>query len=79
MLTVTDHGTGVEAEALPHIFDRFYKARNERNKTGTGLGLAIAREIAQRHGMKVHMESQPNIETKVVIDLPLAEEQTEKV
>ena len=79
LLTVTDHGTGVEAEALPHIFDRFYKVRNERNKTGTGLGLAIAREIAQRHGMKVHMESRPNIETKVVIDLPPAEEQTEKV
>jgi signal transduction histidine kinase len=78
LLTVTDHGCGVEAEALPHIFDRFYKTRNERNKTGTGLGLAIAREIAQRHGMKVHMESQPNVKTSVVIDLP-AEEQTEKV
>ena len=79
VLTVADHGCGVEAEALPHIFDRFYKTRNERNKTGTGLGLAIAREIAQRHGMNVHMESTLNVGTTVVIALPPAEEQIEKV
>lgn len=72
-LTVTDHGCGVSAEALPHIFDRFYKTRNEKNKTGTGLGLAIAREIAERHGMDVHMESIPEKATKVVLDLPAPE------
>ena len=45
LLTVTDHGCGVAAEALPHVFDRFYKTRNEQNKTGTGLGLAIASSL----------------------------------
>lgn len=70
ILRVTDHGVGVSAEALPHIFDRFYKTRSEKNKTGTGLGLAIAREIAERHGMSVHMESVPNVATSVVLELP---------
>lgn len=69
-LEVTDHGSGVEAKDLPHIFERFYKSRMENNKTGTGLGLAIAREIAERHRMRVHMESEPGVATKVVVELP---------
>ena len=67
---VTDHGCGVPEQELAHIFDRFYKTRNEQNKTGTGLGLSIAREIAERHNMKVHMESEPGVYTSVVVALP---------
>ena len=74
-LKVTDHGCGVDQEALPHIFDRFYKMRSEKNKKGTGLGLAIAREIAERHNMTVHMESEPGVETSIVIKLPPAEKE----
>ena len=39
----------------------------EKNKSGTGLGLAIAKEIAERHGMEVAMESQPGVETKIIL------------
>ncbi|MCI2109486.1 MAG: ATP-binding protein [Acidaminococcaceae bacterium] len=67
---VTDHGCGVPDHELAHIFDRFYKTRNEKNKTGTGLGLSIAREIAERHHMEVHMESKPAVATSVVVSLP---------
>jgi signal transduction histidine kinase len=69
-IRITDHGCGVPDYELAHIFDRFYKTRNEQNKTGTGLGLSIAREIAERHHMKVHMESKPLVATSVVVNLP---------
>lgn len=69
-LTISDHGPGVAAEDLPHIFDRFYKVRSEQNKSGTGLGLAIAKEIALRHGIAVHMESTEGQGATVVVDLP---------
>lgn len=69
-LKVTDQGCGVPAKELQHIFDRFYKTRNEGNKSGTGLGLSIAREIGERHHSKVHMESEQNVATSVIVDLP---------
>ena len=57
VLTVTDYGTGISPEDLPHIFDRFRKATTLANKTGTGLGLAIAKEIADRHEATIEAES----------------------
>ena len=56
-ICITDCGLGIAPESLPHIFDRFYKARSEENKTGTGLGLAIAMQIAQRHGISMRAEN----------------------
>lgn len=66
-LEIVDHGIGVAAQMVPHVFERFYKTRVEKNKSGTGLGLAIAKEIAERHGMEVAMESQPGVETKIIL------------
>ncbi|MDD4320324.1 MAG: sensor histidine kinase, partial [Acidaminococcaceae bacterium] len=66
-LEIVDHGIGVAKEILPHVFERFYKTRGEKNKSGTGLGLAISKEIAERHGMLVMMESAPQIATKIII------------
>ena len=66
-LQVIDHGIGISKEILPHVFERFYKTRGEKNKSGTGLGLAIAKEIAERHGMGVTMESEPGVETKIIL------------
>lgn len=70
-LKVVDHGCGIPAKDLPYIFDRFYKTRVETNKSGTGLGLSIAREIAYRHGIRVSITSEPDVET--VITMFLAE------
>ena len=57
VVSVTDHGKGIAADELPHIFDRFYKAASADNQTGSGLGLAIAKQIAERHGVAVAVTS----------------------
>lgn len=73
-LTVTDHGCGIRREDLAHAFDRFYKARNEHNKSGSGLGLAIAKQIALRHNMQLSLDSEEHIYTRVTVTLPPKEE-----
>lgn len=57
---VTDHGSGIAANELTHIFERFYRADSSRTKQGTdgyGLGLAIAKSIADAHGGSVKVSS----------------------
>jgi len=56
-VAVADSGIGIAAEALPHIFDRFYKADRTRAGKGTGLGLAIVKQIVQAHGGRIWAES----------------------
>lgn len=56
---VADTGRGIDPDDLPHIFDRFYRARSVRSQRGTGLGLAVARWIAQEHGGYIEVESTP--------------------
>jgi signal transduction histidine kinase len=52
-VAITDHGSGIAAEILPHIFDRFRTNRDG----GTGLGLAIAQNIARRHDIVLEADS----------------------
>jgi two-component system, OmpR family, sensor histidine kinase MprB len=49
-LTVADRGPGVPPEALPHVFDRFYRADEARGLPGSGLGLAIVQQVVEGHG-----------------------------
>ncbi|MFL5864101.1 MAG: sensor histidine kinase [Solirubrobacteraceae bacterium] len=52
-IEVRDHGTGVDPEDLPYVFDRFFRGRNSRGRQGSGLGLAIVRQVAAQHGGSV--------------------------
>lgn len=56
-VSIVDHGEGISPEDMPHLFDRFYKVRSERNKAGSGLGLPIAKEIAARHDVQITCKS----------------------
>jgi signal transduction histidine kinase len=66
-LRIADHGEGIGAEALPHIFDRFYREDRSRSREtgGTGLGLAICKSIVDAAGGTIHVESEKNIGTEV--------------
>jgi two-component system sensor histidine kinase BaeS len=68
-LEVKDTGSGIGAEDLPHVFDRFYKTNDSR---GTGLGLAICKRLVQAHGGKITAASEPGHGTSVTFWLPLS-------
>lgn len=75
MLTVSDTGPGIAPSALPHLFDRFYRADTSRNRAagGTGLGLAIAQAIAHRHGGTISVTSTLGQGATFTVILPAAE------
>ena len=68
---VTDTGSGIAAEHLPRIWDRFYRA-GESDKGGAGLGLAIVKSLIERQGGEVNAESQLGVGTTFTFTLPLA-------
>jgi signal transduction histidine kinase len=67
--TVADTGTGIGAEELPHVFERFAKSPASG---GSGLGLAIAKSLVEAHGGTIAAESRPGIGTTVRLLLPRA-------
>ncbi len=72
-ITIQDTGIGIPAEALPRLFDRFYRvdpARTQRSGAGSGLGLAIAQAIVQNHQGQIHIDSIPHQGTTVSVTLP---------
>ncbi len=59
VLAVKDNGEGIATSALPHIFERFYRADSARGGEGAGLGLSIAQAIAKAHGSVIEAHSKP--------------------
>jgi two-component system, OmpR family, sensor histidine kinase MprB len=70
-VTVRDHGPGIAAQDLPHVFDRFYRARSARGLPGSGLGLAIVKHIADAHGGEVGAEPAAGGGARLRLALPL--------
>jgi heavy metal sensor kinase len=75
-IVVEDSGVGIPAGNLPHIFDRFYRVRNEQtNKSeGLGLGLSFVSWIVSAHGGDIHVSSSPGQGTRFDIRLPASGE-----
>ncbi|TLM75787.1 MAG: HAMP domain-containing protein [Actinobacteria bacterium] len=71
-LSVTDRGPGIDPDAVPHLFDRFYRADQSRATRGTGLGLAIAKEIVEAHGSAITVTSSRGDGSTFSFDLPPA-------
>lgn len=71
---VQDNGQGIAEEALPHIFDRFYRGDRSRNAStgGSGLGLAIAKQIIEEHGGSIWAESSLGKGTTIIFTLKKA-------
>jgi signal transduction histidine kinase len=72
VLCVQDHGVGIPAADLPHVFEQFHRAANVAGRfNGTGLGLAGARHIIEQHGGWITLESREGVGTVVTVRLPL--------
>ncbi|WP_327319997.1 sensor histidine kinase [Streptomyces sp. NBC_01235] len=64
-VTVSDRGPGIDADDLPRVFDRFYRADTARALPGSGLGLAIVRDVAEAHGGTVSAGPRPGGGTRI--------------
>jgi two-component system sensor histidine kinase MtrB len=72
VLEVRDHGPGLPAGAIGHVFDRFYKADSARARSeGSGLGLAIAQENARLHGGRIDAANDPGGGAVFTVRLPM--------
>jgi signal transduction histidine kinase len=72
LLWVKDHGPGIASDDLPHIFERFYRAqKRDLTVSGLGLGLYIAKEVVQRHGGRIWVESTEGVGSTFFLALPM--------
>jgi signal transduction histidine kinase len=76
VVTVSDDGPGMDADAVDRAFNRFYRGDPSRSRVrgGAGLGLSIVLAIARAHGGDVSLESTPTVGTTVSVRLPIAHE-----
>ena len=72
-IDIADRGAGIDPAHLPHIFDRFYRPHEGRERAagGTGIGLAIAKSVVEAHGGTIRAASTPGSGTTIVFELPM--------
>ncbi len=71
LISVTDYGVGIPPEDLPHLFQRFYRAKTAKEAGGLGLGLYITRLIVEGHGGRIWVESELGKGSTFSFTLPL--------
>ena len=67
-VSIVDHGAGIPAAQIPHIFERFYRGDPARTADGYGLGLALAKSIAAAHGAAIAVSSVEGVRTEFRVD-----------
>jgi len=80
VLEVTDSGVGIPSEAIPHVFERFYRVDKARSRQmgGAGLGLSIVKSICAAHQGRVSVESSEGKGSRFRVELPLANGQSRR-
>ncbi len=73
MIEVQDSGPGIPADALPHLFKRFYRYDTAHTTPGLGLGLSMAQAIIKSHGGRIEVESQVGSGSLFRVVLPLSD------
>jgi signal transduction histidine kinase len=75
-IEVSDTGQGIPEDAVPYIFDRFYRADKARSRElgGSGLGLAIVKAICELHGGRIQVESAVGQGTRFRVEIPLSKQ-----
>jgi signal transduction histidine kinase len=69
--TIQDTGLGIPEDALPHLFQKFYRVKEHEGKvSGTGLGLSICKQIVQGHNGRIEVKSKMGVGTSFTIYLP---------
>lgn len=73
-IVVADTGIGIPAEAVPHLFEEFFRAKNakELQEAGTGLGMSITKDLVERYNGKIEVHSTEGQGTTFAVKLPLA-------
>ncbi|OHB74664.1 MAG: hypothetical protein A2Z25_09275 [Planctomycetes bacterium RBG_16_55_9] len=76
VIIISDHGIGIPADKLPHIFEEHYRTKEavQHNKESSGLGLAIVKQVAQMYKIRIRVESRPGSGTKFELRFPAAGE-----
>ena len=75
-LAVRDSGTGIPAEDVPHLFERFYRVKGAHGRTfeGSGIGLALVQELVRLHGGTVHVDSEPDRGSTFRVTIPFGKD-----
>jgi signal transduction histidine kinase len=73
---VSDTGIGISTEALPHLFEEFYRAPNAKTsgEVGTGLGLAIVKDLVEHYGGWIEVQSEIGEGTAFTVTFPTVEQ-----
>ena len=72
VIAITDQGRGIPPEVIPHLFERFYRAPEERKGEGIGLGLFITKVLVEAHGGRIWVESEVGKGSSFYFTLPVA-------
>lgn len=70
-VSVTDRGLGIDREDLPHMFERYFRARTSSGIAGTGIGLNLVKQIVELHDGRIDVESETHKGTTFTVTLPI--------
>ncbi|PKD43333.1 hybrid sensor histidine kinase/response regulator transcription factor [Rhodohalobacter barkolensis] len=71
-ISVSDTGSGIEPQYIPHLFDRFYQIQKSEMQPGSGIGLSLAKELIELHGGQIRVESEVGVGSVFTLSMPLA-------